>query len=312
MLGLALAEAGLDPTVIVGSKVREFGGRNLRVGRSDLLVAEACEYRRSFLNLTPTGVVLLNCEAEHLDYYRDEADYVESFCELVRRIPSDGFLVANMSDNNVSKVAHHCAGEVIAVYGDEAKSLGVELGVPGDFNRLNALMALRAAERLGADSEAARRALGAYRGVWRRMEERGGFRGARVIDDYGHHPTEVRLTLQALKEKYQPARLICVFQPHQFSRTHRLLEDFKHAFASADKVIVPDIYEARDTAEDKATISAEAFVKALSGEHMDVVWGRGKAGTVQLLNKLVHKNDLIVVMGAGDVTRIADELVDGG
>lgn len=309
MLGLALIEAGQDPTVIVGSKVREFGNRNIRIGKSDLLVVEACEYRRSFLNLSPFGVVMLNCEADHLDYYKDENDYVKAFEELAREIPEDGFLVINKNDHHLHRVAKKCVGKVVEVGVAEAEQWDMPLLVFGKFNKLNALQAFKAAELLGADAHEVRHALRKFRGTWRRMELKGEFQGAKVYDDYGHHPTEISSTLGALKAAYPNKRLVCVFQPHQHSRTYQLLEGFKGAFKSADKVIVPNIYAARDTEEDKQKIDAERFVVALQEQHPDVVWGESLDKTYALLEKLITPKDLVITMGAGNITELADQLV---
>jgi len=308
MLGLALMESGLDPTVIVGSKVREFNGRNIYIGSGDLLVAEGCEYRRSFLSLDPFGVILLNCEAEHLDYYKNEADYIKAYIELIEKIPSKGFLVANMDNENVRKIADYCAGQVIPVQAKDVDRLKLKLNVLGDFNQLNAVHAYKAAEALEAGLDDIQNALENFEGTWRRMELKGEFNGAPLIDDYGHHPTEVFLTLRAIKEKYPKKRLVCVFQPHQYSRTHLLVEEFKGAFKFADKVIIPDIYEARDSEADKAEINAEKLAEIIRQNHPDAVWGKGLDHTYDLLKDEVKSTDILVTMGAGNIGDLADRL----
>lgn len=309
MLGLALIKAGLDPTVIVGSKVKEFGGRNIYIGKGDMLAVEGCEYRRSFLNLEPFGVIFLNCEAEHLDYYKDEEDYMLAYEELIQKIPTDGFLVANMDDKNVEKLTHQCAGKVIRAEREDIGELGLKLKVIGDFNKLNAIQAYKAAEAVGAQADDIRNALEEFGGTWRRLEVKGEFNGAVLIDDYGHHPTEVSATLKAIREKYDGKRLICVFQPHQYSRTHLLVKEFKGAFKDADKVIIPNIYEARDNDEDKAKIDAEKLVKMLSETHPDAEWGKGFDNTYKLLKKIVKKDDVLVTMGAGSIGELAERLI---
>ncbi len=307
MLGLALIQAGLDPTVIVGSKLKEFDQKNIYIGKGDLFVAEGCEYRRSFLSLDPYGVILLNCEAEHLDYYKDEDDYLKAYQELVEKIPTNGFLVANMDDENVKKIASFCAGKLIEVHADDVEKLNFNLQVMGDFNKSNATHALKAAIEAEANPDEVRKALESFKGAWRRLETKGKFKGALVIDDYGHHPTEVRLTLEAVKEGHPNRRLICVFQPHQHSRTHMMLEEFKEAFGPADKVIIPDIYEARDTEEDKAKIDSEKLAKAIS--HPDVTWGKDLDYTFDLLSDVVEKDDVLLVMGAGNIGTLAERLI---
>ncbi len=317
MLGLGLIAAGLDPTVIVGSKVREFGnpldklgaGRNIRLGKSNLLVVEACEYRRDFLTLHPFGMIALNLDLDHLDYYKDEHDYVSAFASLADKLPTDGFLVINSDDKNTPEVARHCKGKVIKVGMAEAGQSAIQLQVFGEFNKLNALHALKAAEQLGAAHDPFKKALHDFRGTWRRMELKGHFNGALVYDDYGHHPTEILATLKALKNAYPDKKLTCVFQPHQYSRTFQLLEQFKTAFGPADAVVVSNIYAARDSAEDLRSISAERLVVAIGEHHPNVTWGRDFETTFTLLKKQVTANEVVVTMGAGDITLLSDRLV---
>jgi UDP-N-acetylmuramate--alanine ligase len=308
MLGLALIKADLDPTVIVGSKVKEFGGRNIYIGKGDLFVVEGCEYRRSFLSLEPFGVIFLNCEAEHLDYYKDEEDYMKAYEELIHKIPTDGFMVANMDDKNVEKLIHQCAGQLIPVHEKEVRDMNLKLKVIGDFNKVNAAHAYKADEAVGAQLDAARNALEKFGGTWRRLETKGEFNGAVLIDDYGHHPTEVSLTLKAIRDKYDRKRLICVFQPHQYSRTHLMIDEFRGAFKDADKVIIPNIYEARDSDEDKAKMDAEKLVNMLADTHPDAEWGKGFDNTFKLLKKTVKKDDVVVTMGAGSIGEFAERL----
>lgn len=305
MLGEALIEAGEDPTVIVGSRVPAFNGRNLHVGKSEWLVAEACEYKRSFLSFEPFGMVLLNCELEHVDYYKDEADYVEAFKELARKIPKEGFLVYNAQDPNAQEVAKVCSGKALAVSGKMVK----ELAVPGEFNEWNASLAQKAALQVSDKKNLIAKSLQAFKGTARRMEIKGEKAGVIVIDDYAHHPTEIRSTLGALREKYPKQRLICVFQPHQYSRTHALLKEFKGAFSAADQVIVPDIFEARDSEEDKKKISAESFCRALSDSGTQALWTNGTENTVKWLTDNTKSGDLVITMGAGDVYKIGEALI---
>lgn len=311
MLGQALIAASEDPTVIVGSRMPAFDNRNIHIGHSQLLVVEGCEYRRSFLNLAPFAVVLLNCELEHVDYYRSEADYISAFRELVTKIPKDGFLVYNDDDKNCQMISQSCKGAVIPVSSATIEKL--ILKVPGQFNQMNANQALKAAEQVTENLSAAKQGLENFAGTARRMEVKGEKDGVLVMDDYGHHPTEVRATLEALKQAHPNRRLICVFQPHQYSRTHELLEDFSRAFKHADLIIIPNIFEARDSHEDKAKISAEKLVKAIGAHHSDCRHGETFEKTLKILKSEAKVNDLIVTMGAGDIYRIGELfLVDPG
>ncbi|MBN2306520.1 UDP-N-acetylmuramate--L-alanine ligase [Candidatus Peregrinibacteria bacterium] len=304
MLGQALISAKEDPTVVVGSRVPAFDNRNIRMGHSQLLVAEGCEYRRSFLNFKPFGVVLLNCELEHIDYYKNEKDYVSAYRELVEKIPKKGFLVFNADDPNCVAVSQSCAGKKMAV--SATKSEKLNLKIPGKFNQLNASHALKAAEQVTENMNLARRGIENFTGTARRMEVKGEKDGVLIIDDYGHHPTEIKATLKALKEKYNGRRLICVFQPHQYSRTHELLGHFTQAFTDADLVIIPNIFEARDTDEDKTKISAEKLVESIGKNHPDCRWGKDFGTTGEMLKKEAQSGDLIVTMGAGDVYQIGE------
>lgn len=314
MLGLAMIEAGLDPLVIVGTKVPQFNNRNIRIPErkqseaigNNWLIVEACEYRRSFLSINPFGLVLTNCEAEHLDYYKDEADYKNAFKEFSAKVPEEGFIVYNATDKNLNEVTADSGARQFPVIPKEVADLNLKLQVPGKFNEMNATQALTAASLAGADLSKVRKALENFKGTWRRMEIKGEKNGILVMDDYGHHPTEVRATLGALKEKYPDRRLICAFQPHQYSRTYQLLEEFKTAFDSADQVIVPNIYEARDTEEDKEKIDAEKFVAAL--KHPNAIYAGDFAGALKAL-KEAKSGDLIITMGAGNVCEIADRWI---
>lgn len=309
MLGVGLVPADMDPTVVVGSRIPEFDNLNLRIGQSELMVVEGCEYRRSFLNLHPFGAIITNCEPEHLDYYKDEADYVDAFIEFVKRIPENGFLVINADDIHTPKIIPHCAGRIIAVGAQEATDFGWNLNVPGEFNHLNALMAYKAAEALEANPSLVRTGISAYKGAWRRMEHKGDVNGVLVVDDYGHHPTEIKATLKALKERYPHKRLVCVFQPHQYSRTHQLLNEFTHAFADADIVIIPDIYEARDTNEDKQKIDAKRLVEFLKPHHPNIQWGESLEGALKLLLTILRPGDLLLTMGAGNINQLAEDYI---
>lgn len=300
MLGQILIEAGISPTVIVGARVPYFDDRNVFIGDSDWLVVEGCEYRRNFSTIQPIGMIVLNCELEHVDYFKSEADYVSAFQELAAKIPKDGFLIYNHIDENCRKIASFVTCKKIPISFLEASE--INLKIPGDFNTLNAAHALKAGEELGLDKTSILMSLSRFSGTARRMEIKGEAKGVIVIDDYAHHPTEIKATLKALKEKYPERRLVCVFQPHQYSRTYELLEDFKTAFQSADQVIIPNIYEARDTAEDKAKISAESLAKMIPNG----IWGEDLEKTVEILKQQTLPGDLLVTMGAGDIYKVGE------
>lgn len=284
MLGLILERAGKDPTVIVGSKLKEFGNRNVRVGGSDLFVVEACEYRRNFMSLKPDLLGITNIELDHLDYFKGQEDYEKAFRDFAAQ-----------------------SQEVL--WPEDVSEYEGELSIPGEHNLMNAGMAAALARRLGVQEPFIASALQDYKGAWRRFEFKGSsLYGALIYDDYAHHPTEIRATLAGAREQFPDSRIVAVFQPHQYSRTVALLDDFASAFEDADEVIIPNIYEARDTAEDKAAVSTDTLVEAISEYHDDVKNGHGLEETAAYLAETTEEGDVVLVMGAGDVNGVISKL----
>ncbi len=283
MLGLILTAAGFDPTVIVGTKVKEFGNKNIRVGESDLILVEACEYRRNFLHLKPDLLGILNVEMDHLDYFKSYEDYEKAFQQFADQ-----------------------SREV--VWPEDVSEYEGELTVPGEHNLLNAAMAANLARKLQVPEQIIASALKEFSGVWRRFEYCGTSCGALVYDDYAHHPTEIMATLQAAREKHPEARIVAVFQPHQYSRTAALFDDFAESFEDADEVIIADIYEARDTDEDKAAVSAEKLADAIpEAQHIS-----GMEKIAHYLLDTLNEGDMVLVMGAGNITNLIPMILDEG
>ena len=309
LIARLLMQSYRDPTVVIGTQMHELEGKNMRLGGGDWMVVEACEYRRSFLHLAPTMVVLTNIELDHLDYYKNFEDYLDAFKEFVSMIPEDGVLIGNGDDPNVRDVAESARCEVVFFDGDSPDLNKLKLKVPGHHNRMNALAAFTVGLVIGGEEEAMLSALNSFTGTWRRFEFKGHFNGADVYDDYAHHPTEIRATLQAAREKYPDHRLVAVFQPHQHSRTKHFLEEFAQAFDGADEVVIPNIYKVRDTEEDVKAVSVERFVSTLQKNHDMVKNGEGLEKTIGYLKETIGPNDLVLVMGAGDVWKVADELL---
>jgi len=333
MTSLALMNCGLDPSFVIGGTVPQLGNTGSRSGSGDAFVAEACEYDRSFHNLAPTVAVITNLEEDHLDCYKDIYQIIESFRTFAKLLPSDGLLIANGRDSNVAKVIMDAGVAVETVsLGDETtwsthprgvfegcyqgqvtyrgRIVGqLRMSVPGEHNLMNATMALAAAHACGADIQQAADAIGSFRGVDRRMTELGKCNGATIVDDYGHHPTEIRTTLKALRDAYQPQRLICVFQPHQHSRTRHLLEDFGTCFESADHVVMPDIYFVRDSEEERRQVCTEDLIEKITRNGQSAVHIPSFDGIVKHVRETARPGDLVVTMGAGNVNEIANELV---
>lgn len=301
MIGKIMTDAGFDPTVIVGSFFLDTES-NLAVGSSKYLVVEACEYRRSFLNIEPSVAVITNIEDDHLDYYKDIDDIVSAFGEFASKVPETGAVVCDTADSNVSKAVKGTLGRVC----DYARLSAPTLLVYGDHNIKNAQAAIAAAVAVGIDESSARKSLETFAGTWRRFEYKGRtYEGAAVYDDYAHHPTEVKATLAATKEAFPGARIIAVFQPHLFSRTKEHREGFRQALSIADRVILAPIYAAR-----------EPFDPSISSEIIAAEMPAGKAVALASFDEIARcarkeagEGDVIIVMGAGDITTVGEKLV---
>ncbi|MEM9296618.1 MAG: Mur ligase family protein, partial [Planctomycetota bacterium] len=342
-----LLSCGLDPSFIVGAHCRQIGG-GARVGASDLLVAEACEYDRSFHHLRPTRAVVLNLEADHLDYYAGLDEIVESFAHFAQLLPPDGSLLMHHDSPHRMAVTAGLDAHVETIgFAPQADwrveclaSGGWDLGggrisdrrgvrlyhhgqpvaawrspMPGEHMDYNAACAAVLAHGLGADWHGVAQAVEAFQGLDRRMQHLGyadADQSVPVIDDYGHHPTEVDTTLRALRRHYQPERLICVFQPHQHSRTRFLLEQFAVSFAEADVVLVPEIYFVRDSEHDRQSVTATDLVNRLRATGVHAAHVDPLEALADQLAAMVRPGDLVVTMGAGDVWTVAHKLAQQG
>ena len=343
LIGTVLTDAGLDPTVIVGGRLR-VSGTGARYGSSDYLVAEADEFDRSFLDLAPVIAVITNIDVDHLDTYRDLADIQDAFARFAGRVPFFGQVIACTDDGNVRDLLPRLADRRIVTYGfgqgvdfraldvsatgtgvrfevadANLGSLGVlELPMPGRHNVLNALAAVAAARAAGVDFEATAKALSGFRGIHRRFERVGQWRGATVIDDYAHHPTEVAATLRAAREVLdagddgaRTVRIHAVFQPHLFSRTRDLADDFGSALLLADNVLVADIYPSRE--RPIPGVDADLVVAAAARAGHASIRGCGPwQSAADRLRSEVGEGDLVLTLGAGDVYRLAHRLAAGG
>ena len=306
MIGHVLRNAGKDPTMIVGSLM--VGDKsNFWAGNSDLFVVESCEYRRSFLNVNPTVLVITNIEADHLDYYKDLEDIKTAFRELVAKVPADGYIICDAKNETVRDVVAHAKANVI----DYMQSLHKRaLLIPGAHNQLDAAAAAAAINTLDVDEKTVDRYLGTFPGTWRRFEYKGETDlGAKVYDDYAHHPTEIVATLEGFREIYPvgTTRITVVFQPHLYSRTKLLLTDFASAFAQADRVIVLPIYAARE--EDDGTISSEILAEKIRNNNVGAdAMSFADAGEI-LLKENLGPQDVLVTMGAGEAYEIGERLL---
>lgn len=361
MLGVALTDSGLDPTVIVGATCGQLTAgtlgpptsptgfrlgssaipRGVLAGKPGVLVAESCEFNRSFHNYHPTLASISSIEADHLDCYGTLDAVVESFHVFARRIARDGtLLIAHEGAHRREVTAGlDCAVETIGfspqadwVVGFDQSTRRVSLTrehrvvaewtmrLAGAHNAFNASVALALATMLGADPLVASQSLSRFAGIDRRMQLLGrrsvGGGTVRVFDDYGHHPTEVDVTLRALREAERPeeggGRLICVFQPHQHSRTRHLLDEFAAAFGSADVVIVPDIYFVRDSMEEKHKVTAADLVDRLRERGVRAMHLYPFGAIIEQLETLCRPGDVVVTMGAGNVNQVAQGYLAAG
>lgn len=311
MIALIMERAGLDPTVIIGTKIREFGNSNFRYGRSNFLLIEACEYRRSFLEYYPHVVVVPNIDIDHLDYFKNEEDYVSAFKALFKKIPETGYLVANGDDYHIDDIAETSRGHLLDLHFlrdgfvvDEQEYDFPTVHVPGRHNIINASLAFMTGKLLDIPEPKIRETLQQFSGTWRRFEYKGRIKtGARMYDDYGHHPTEIRATLEGARELYPHQKITCVYQPHQYSRLYYFLHEFGKSFINADLVIIPNIYEARQDGMHAVT-AVDDLVLEIQGNGVAVFNGEGLEKTATYLHEHTTHEDVVITMGAGDISTI--------
>lgn len=313
MLGWILDQAGLDPTVIVGSQSLNWK-TNARVGKSKYFVAETCEYQNHFFNFHPKIVILTSVEWDHPDFFKTFEDYKKSFSEYIKKIPKNGFVIAYGDDKNVREVVESAEAKVI-FYGKNFNNNftmhsldDLDLLIPGEYNLLNALAAFICAQKLGVEDEQILSALKIFKGTARRFEIKGGFNGGVIVDDYAHHPTEVRVFLLACREKYKDRKIWCVFHPHTFTRTKALFEDFIKSFGNADEVIVLDIYGS--AREEHGGVSSQELADAIKQNGVDAHFIPTIDKTVDFLRKNVKVDEIICTVGAGDVWKVGEKLIE--
>ena len=327
-----LKQAGADPNFIIGAKISQLDNSS-GIADGKYFVAEACEYDRSFLNLKPKIACILNIEADHLDYYKDEAEIVEAFEQFARGIKPGGVLIANGQDPNVAKVIRQLpADRRCETFGlDEncnfyaqnfqlnnglyafdiyhnGKLLGAtKISLPGKHNVLNALAVTAIAVNAGLTAQQILQLLPDFTGVERRLMLKGQAGQITILDDYAHHPTEIRASLAAIHQRYQPKRIWCVFQPHQYSRTRFLLDDFAESFKLADITIVPEIYFVRDSESAKKQINSQVLVERIRANGAQAMFIDNFGRICDYLKSNVAAGELVVTMGAGDIWKVADE-----
>lgn len=328
-----LRAAGLDPSFIIGARSSQLGGSS-GVGKGSSFVVESCEFDRSFHHLNPRSAAILNVEPDHMDCYSSLEEIVEAFAGFAVKVSPDGLVVCNGGDPGAQRAAAGGRARIetfgfeegadwraVNLRGDRGRfafdierrgrrMLSTQLAIPGRHNVANALAATALCFDAGAPPDCIGDALRTFPGVDRRMMWKGEGRGVTVVDDYAHHPTEIRVTIDAAKARYLPRRLWVVFQPHQDSRTRYFMDEFAASFGQADEVIMPDVYLARDHVDAAARPGSLELATRISQ-------GGGKARYIPLLGAVVERlmgevaeGDLVLTMGAGDVWKVADELVE--
>ena len=330
MIGHILTEAGLDPTIIVGGRVKSLGS-NAKLGQGEYLVAEADEFDRSFLRLTPTIAVVTTLEAEHLDYYKDLEEINSVFTEFVNKVPFYGSVILCLDEEAIQEIMPGIERPIVT-YGlvpqadlvahsiqfsenrsffrvrNRGKDLGeISLLVPGIHNVKNCLAALCVGLELEIPFEKMKKALSEFKGVSRRFEIKGEIDGVMIADDYAHHPTEIKATLKAARDGYKK-RIIAIFQPHLYSRTKDFYKEFGKSFFDSDLLIVTDIYPARE--EPIPGITGELIVsKAKEFGHKEVFYIPRKEEIIPFLSGILMENDLVITIGAGDIYKVGENLI---
>jgi len=303
MISLILIEAGIDPTVVVGTKLKELGDSNFRMGKSEYLVIEACEHEAAFLNYWPKIIVVTNIEEDHLDYYGNLENIKKAFNEFVSHLKDDGVLVKTKETfvNTDKRIINYSLEDK-----REVEKLKEIIRIPGEHNILDALAALKVARVLNIKDDISFKALSEYAGSWRRFEITQ-LPNFILIDDYAHHPTEILTTLKGARDKYPDKKIYCVFQPHQYQRTYLLFDDFVKAFKEVigkkmiDKLFLIDIYDVagRESKEAKEKVSSKILAEAI---------GNANYVLKEDLFSELKGGEVVIFMGAGDIYNISQDL----
>jgi UDP-N-acetylmuramate--alanine ligase len=333
MISVILEKAGLDPSVAVGGLIPEIKNQNWKRGKSEYFVAEACEYHSAFLNIKPFISIITNIEEDHLDYFKDINHIKDTFQKFLSQTKQDGFAII-CADNIYTEEILKKEGFPFKIYtygGEDGegewKAINIkeekgavsfdvsknnqrlhdfQLSIPGKHNAFNALAAIIVAAELGVSFKVIKEALYAFKGARRRMEVVGEKNDILVIDDYAHHPTEIKSTLEALRNFYSNrGKMWCVYQPHQYSRTKLLFKDFSESFEVPDYVIIPDIYKVRDTKQDIKEVNSKMLVEEMKNHNVNAFYIPTFKEVATYLEENVESGDLLITMGAGPVNEIA-------
>ncbi len=318
MLALILIKAGLDPTVIVGTKLKEFGNSNFRAGNSKYLLIEACEHEESFLNYDPNIIVINNIEADHLDYYKNLENVIKAFEKFADKLPKDGVLIVNGDDENIKKIISNFQFPICikfsilnSQFSKDVQRLKRILQVKGEHNVYNGLAALTAARALKISDKVSFLALSEYTGCWRRCDiaKIEGPKPFTLISDYAHHPTEVKACISGVRERFPQNKIWVAFQPHQYQRTFYLFDDFAKAFDGADEIVLTEIYDVpgREDEEIAQKINGEKLAKAVERRGNRVHFIQDFQKIPEFLKEKIDANDVVIIMGAGSIYNIVSD-----
>ncbi|MCP4602880.1 MAG: UDP-N-acetylmuramate--L-alanine ligase [Proteobacteria bacterium] len=332
MIVSILKSAGISPSFVIGGVASDLG-TNAGNGSSRVFVAEACEYNRSFLNLAPKTAVITNIEQDHMDIYANLAEIIEAFSMFASTLQQDGVLVHSIHCQNTTPIladlqcrkisfgveteADYSARNTRTETGETVFTLihkgihlsDIRLNMPGRHNVANALAAIAVCSELDIPVDRIARALSVFKGVRRRFEIRGEAHGVVVIDDYAHHPTEIRALLEGAETRFPGQRLVIAFQPHQCCRTRLLFDEFARSFDRADIVVIPDIYSVRESDKERERINSDDLVKQIIAGGADAKYTGSLDSTVDHLLKILKPDDVLLTVGAGDIDQIVDNLL---
>lgn len=325
MLSCIFMKAMLDPTIMVGGELDLIGG-NFRMGKSDYFITESCEYCRSFLKFFPKIAVILNVDLDHLDYYKDLEDIISAFTDFANLVPEDGVVVAPYESENAMRCVRNISGRLYTfgiekgdftaknityselgcasfdVYKDNEFVVSISLSVPGKHNVLNALASVAVSFSMGIDMNYVKDGLLSFTGTHRRFEKKGFVNGALVVDDYSHHPTEIEAMLFAAS-KTNHKKMWCVFQPHTYTRTYTLFDDFVKVLSKVENLVIADIYAARE--KDTGLVSA----KELADKIPNALYIKDFDDIEKYIRENASENDLVITVGAGNIVDVANRLI---
>lgn len=331
MAAYLFEKAGLSPSYVVGGEVRQLNSSSA-AGDSEFFIVESCEFDRSFLSFSPYIAVVANIDADHLDYFKSVEDIEKAFAQFVANIRPEGKLIYCADDERVRRIADGFVGAKTGYgfsAGVDARILdysstgegsvfslsrdGHNIGVfrtalAGSHNVLNAAAVVICAVDVGVSPETAAEILETFEGAGRRWEVTETSAGITLIDDFAHHPAAVEAALKAAISGYRGRRVVCVFQPHQYSRTRLMMDEFARALSLAEKVVLPEIFAARDSAEDIKSVSSRDLARAVRVEGGDAAYFPGLGEAAEFLSNNLDDGDVVVTMGAGDVWKVGDEL----